>query len=495
MLSQGKQSRVVILGSFVSIHMLRINVYPKAAFCQIASPKRQESWRNNERMKKQWRGEKRIKNAINIPTSANPDIQKSINNLTSTNKIASLIKLNTNIIEHASIFGKAIQKCNKLSPKDTQSVIKIMDCLLESCNIPTIIEFNVFFNAMAQSNSPQIISDYFNKMTDKFEIKPTVLTFASILKSFRKQGKVQYAEQYWHRIVNEFKLEPDEYCYSEMISVYSVAYEKDKATQIFNEYLQKIKQKQLKANMPTFGGYLNTLSRCGDIDGMKNAVNLMYEHGFELQEINIYDIMRGYYLAKEYDKGLDIFQQWIDNEKNPNLAIIKIKCQCLAQKIREIDDKKEKQKVYQQLRRTVDEELGIYGLKKNKEISLCEWDGAIWTYGYNDIDKIVVVFENCVRDGFIRYQEYDKTKKRILIHLERFELWQAQFIIKYLFDVNKNKLLNDKEYALWVKLGNDKTETGIIKELSMLNPPIICDETIKELGMVYVDVISYLSED
>ena len=84
-----------------------------------------------------------------------------------------------------------MQKCNKLFPQDFKSVHKIMDCLLKSSKIttitPTLIEFNVFFNSIPQSDSFKLSIKYFEIMINEYKINPDVLTFASLLKSFRKR--------------------------------------------------------------------------------------------------------------------------------------------------------------------------------------------------------------------------------------------------------------------------------------------------------------------
>ena len=55
----------------------------------------------------------------------------------------------------------------------------------------------------------------------------------------------------------------------------AVALKKDKTEQYFNEYLDKLNNKEIIENSHCFTAYLNVFSRCGDINGMKKAINII----------------------------------------------------------------------------------------------------------------------------------------------------------------------------------------------------------------------------
>eukprot|EP01084_Bolivina_argentea_P112850 201222_1 len=105
-----------------------------------------------------------------------------------------------------------------------------------------------------------------------------------------------------------------------MISVYAKCHEKNKGVKLFNEYLKKIDQGLLPASITTFGSYLSLFSRCADVSGMNDVVNLIRKHGLdglELNEILVADLIRGHYTARNYDKCIQQLQEWINTGNTP----------------------------------------------------------------------------------------------------------------------------------------------------------------------------------
>eukprot|EP01084_Bolivina_argentea_P022268 41382_1 len=491
----------------------QLSVTTKAKHNRLSNTYKQ-SWIDNEKEKKKLEGTKRVRNPVNVPTTVNQDIQQLINKTTNTHKIVSIIQQNINNIQHASIFGKAMQKCNKVFPRDWQSVHQIMKTLIQSENTPTLIEFNIFFNSMIHSNTPQLTIEYFDLMIHKYKLIPNVIIFATLLKSFRKQGYVNYAEKIYNIMVNEYGIQPDKFVYSELISVYSVAYQKDKATNIFNDYLNKVNENILPCNAPTFGAYLNVFCRIGDIIEMKNVIQLMELYGLELTEINVSDVMRGYYKAGQYDNCIDMLNQWINKGKVPTMAMILLKCNSLAQKIKFSEESFQvKYGIYDELCRTINENMEYYRLKINAMIALSQLDAAIFLYEYENPMKIVEIFEKLVDDNLIVYWQYNRKLKKNVIELQNFELWQAKFIISYVIAFKLNEVLVGDGYRLWIVIGKrgfdfknenamekrNKLLNCLIEEFATWNPPLKLDrEMLDTEGTVVItreELLPYIDNE
>eukprot|EP01083_Nonionella_stella_P257416 881156_1 len=137
----------------------------------------------NSQISKQLLGEDDVRKPIAGPPGINLDIKAYIETSNSSKDILSMIEQNVNIIEHASIFGKAMKKCDDL--RDWESVHEIMKLLLSSDVQPHLIAFTIFFNSMAHSDSPALTIEYFDVMVNKYCIQPNVICFGTILKSFR----------------------------------------------------------------------------------------------------------------------------------------------------------------------------------------------------------------------------------------------------------------------------------------------------------------------
>ena len=123
----------------------------------------------------------------------------------------------------ASIYGKAMQLCT--AKKHYHGIKKIMDIMLRQItdnngiqieNVNAIV-FNIFFNAMAKADEPDVAYRYFKIMTHDLNIMPDTIVLATLMKSCREQGRYNLAEIYWKLLENTDNI--NHFHYHEMISV------------------------------------------------------------------------------------------------------------------------------------------------------------------------------------------------------------------------------------------------------------------------------------
>eukprot|EP01083_Nonionella_stella_P280699 954892_1 len=466
------------------------------------------SWITRSKHRKKMRGEKDVRLSVVGPSHVNKDIRTHINKANEAKHIVSIIRKNVRIIEHPSIFGKAMQKCNNL--RDWNSVYEIMK-LLESSDLTLdLIAFNIFFNSMAHSDSPQLSIQYFDVMIHKYALLPTVPIFGTMLKSFRRQGKFKEAETFWNLMCDKYKLEPNEVAYTEMISVCAKCHEIEKGQKIFHEYLQKAQQQLLPQNLPTYSAYLNMFSRCGDVAGMTHAGTLIHQAGLKPDEVVVADIMRGLYVVRDFDGCLDMFDNWISHGNRPTIIMMQLKCIALKHKM-EISNTtfEDRYVMYMQIKDIIYNQLGKYGLKIDPLIALSELDGAIFLYRFRDPSKIIDVFKDLISKRWISYGVFDKQLQTDIMDLHLFQPWQAQFILRYLIGFECKQLLESLvDDKLWIVVGvgrhaggSAKSKKGklkefVKKELKSWDPPINCCESNSNRGRLYVtkkDLVPYLN--
>eukprot|EP01083_Nonionella_stella_P082508 227732_1 len=462
----------------------------------------------NSQISKQLLGEDDVRKPIAGPPGINLDIKAYIETSNSSKDILSMIEQNVNIIEHASIFGKAMKKCDNL--RGWQSVHQIMKLLLSSTLQPQRIQFNVFFNSMAHSDSPELTIKYFDVMVNEYSIQPDVVCFSSIIKSFRFQGKSKLAEKFWRMMHDKYHLQPDEWLYTEMISVYAKCHEIEKGTKLFNEYLDKVARQVLKHEKPVYGAYLNMFSRMGNIDGMMHANKLILDAGFPSDVVTITDVMRGYLAARDEDGCLDVLQEWLSFDYPPALPMMHLKCVALTHKIQKSNASfEDKYAMYVELKDTIYKELKHYGFPMDALIAKTELDGAIFLYRFHDPEHIIDVFLSMVQKGVIEYKVYDTYSKSYIIDFHVFHPWQVQFIVRYLIGFELEKLLKiliDDKLLIVVGVGKHtegrNNQKGKLKEflkteLQSWDPPIRCHEN-KIRGRVHIhksDLLPYLQEN
>merc|ERR1711969_111865 len=131
----------------------------------------------------------------------------------------------------------------------------MMDSMLASRAVAgsvSVVEFNIFFNAMARSAAPdsaQRSAAYFARMTDELRLAPDVVLFATLLKGCRgARGTLCFAAlalAYWRRMRSEFGVEPNALCFTELIACCARANDPKLAklaTSLFAQYIQRLQR-------------------------------------------------------------------------------------------------------------------------------------------------------------------------------------------------------------------------------------------------------------
>merc|ERR1712228_719014 len=119
--------------------------------------------------------------------------------------------------------------------------------------------------------------------------------------------------------------------------------------------------------------------------------------------------------------------------------------------------------------------------------------------------KINDVFCSLVNKKLIGYKKYDDELGAFILDLHLFQLWEAQFIIRYLIGFEWKQLLemmiDDKLWIITGK-GNHSNTKGklkdfVIHELNCWDPPIECNMNSSNHGRIYIrkrNLLSYLND-
>eukprot|EP01083_Nonionella_stella_P040874 110837_1 len=449
-----------------------------------------------------------VRDPIHLPLGVDNTIIDMVDKATNGTNVLHIMDKHNQDINDASVYNKAMQKCGVF--KDWQSVHKIMKLLLSHTSIqPDLISFNIFVNNMALSDSPITCIQYLEIMIKQYAIKPDVITFASVIKSLRRQNKWKEAAKCWTLMTDKYDLKPHNILYCEMISVYSRAGQMDDANKILNEYTERVHNNEMELDVVIFNAYLNGFSRVGDMKGIQSVLTLLDEYGLECTENTITDVMRGCVKAKQYMQCMTVLKQWMDVKgKTPNPNMMKLKCLCFVQMIREHKGSfDEKYKLYLRLRDTIHNELMLYGMEVNADIARTELSGAIFLYAA-DATEVVDVFETLLKKGYIGYQNYQRNGP-MCIDLHLFTLSEAQFIVRYLFGFKLNQIMDEtRDCTLGIIVGKGKHSHGqstnnanlrtfIMDELLSWNPPIRCQIDSQNKGKLVVpkvELIPYLTK-
>lgn len=452
-------------------------------------------WLNQQAASKQRRGDSLNDHTVIAP-DVNADIHSLLDRSDNSSQVTNIIRSHLNEIEHCSVFGKAMMKCDKL--RDWVAVQKIMDMMLNASSvIPSAIQFNIFMNSMARSDSPGQCVKYFKIMVDDLKIPPRIYDINVLLKSFRRQGRTKDAEWAWRSMRSRYKLDPTHYTFSEMISVYAFAHEKKKASKLFHEYLNLVDKQQVLLDQATFGSFFNVFSRSGDIEGMEMVSDLMKKHDLTSDIVCESDKMRGYYVDRQHQKSLDVCTEWTEKGNTPSMAMMQLKCCALSGLMRMTESNDEKQNIYWRIWKTIYEELPSYGLYMDYKIVETQLDGLIFLCAHQDPRIIVSEFEEMVQKGHIGYQSFDDETQQTVVDLHCFQPWTAQFVIRYVIGIKlRDTLSSDGRLRVIVGTGKHREGKGrnkaklrdfIVKELSSWDPPVAAHSPQTNRGKLVIE--------
>ena len=399
----------------------------------------------------------------------NEDIKSVVDRLENGRMIANFLKLRMDAIDEPSIFMRAMSKCQILGHHS--AVCEIFDLMLtNSCVAPTVVEFT------------------------------------ALLKSYRSQCLDCKAESTWNVMTSQYKIIPNEAAYSEMISIYAKAHRKEAANTLFSEYLDAVHNGKLSVNEVVFGSMLNAHSRCGDIRGMRNILELMIENALKVSAVHIPDIMRTHHAARQHRESLNVFAQWIEEGNKPSMPMIHLKCCALYHLIRtEARTIEERRVLYDDLVETIYGETAYYGLCVDPMLAETQLNGAIFLFHDHDPWRIVDVFEDLKSRGLIGYE----TSISNVVDLHAFQLYSAQFLIRYIIGVKLKGFEGVGEDGLVIILGKGNHGEGegnrkgrlrnfVMEEMLSWYPPVqarVCEENTGRLCVDGKELRPYLENE
>eukprot|EP01084_Bolivina_argentea_P030200 55993_1 len=443
----------------------------------------------------------------------NDSIRKDIGKTKSSSQVLNILLQNKETILHSSVYGKAIQKCDKL--KDWHSVINIMDTLIHTQNFkPSVVEFNIFFNSMAHANKEKFREQnekYFDIMINTFKLKPNIITFTTLIKGCRcigthhgVQSYCHLAEKYFNLMVNEYKISPTPPVYTEMITVYArskQAIYKAKSTELFVEYVKKMQAKKIKKDTWVFGAYLSLFTKVGDINGMKHVLSMMDDNKIPFDYAIYGDVLYGFIRAKrprECLKKFNEFQQQLA-VKNlyPNNAMYHRQCSALANIIAVEKNElsfNEKFKIYKELKWVI----YIHRLYRHPNMIICILSSIMALYHDRNPSHIVKLFELFVGKGFLGYYGDARRDRCIAIDLHWFPFLQKQFILRYFFGYKLLEYNVDDIDGLEIIIGSDDvSKRFVMEQLSGYDPAVVCTVDTMNGHILLVDkeqLIPYMTD-
>ena len=407
-------------------------------------------------------------------------------------------------IQHAALYGKAMQKCNVL--RNWHSVQLIMRMMLSNPNVaPQCTEFHVFMNSMARSNVPsamEIVISCFHSMITTHRLIPDRITFGILLKCLTKRCKYHEAVQCWNLMTHRFGLEPDVVLFTQMITVCSRARQSIAAKSYFDEYLNEIRRGALPPNISVFNAYFNVCAEDGDLDEMRCALRTLRTFsGLFIDHFSIIAVMKCCLNASKYTKCLRVLDKWLeDGQRDCTESMMHIKCYSLCQLIRSAEGgAKRKHKLYSRLKHTIYAELKQFGLAITPIFGKTHLEAAISVFGEEGWSETVAVFEGLMEQQLIGYLVFDGNVGKMVIDLHGLRLVEAQFVLRYLFRHRLDEVARscDGDGNVYMVVGRGKHSPGmdhekgrlrqfVIEELASWSTPIAATVSPYNRGVVLI---------
>ena len=433
--------------------------------------------------------------------SESAQIQDAIYSASSPREIADIFHFKMNDIHHSSIYGKAMKQMASLRSRDPDETVKqiksVMDILLHQhdisvLSIESVIEFNIFFQAMIKFDKPDLCQSYFDEMVNhyKLQLTPNSYVFASMIKSCRSQGNYQQAEWYWDIMTKKYNLIPNTVICTEMMSVYYKAHQKEKAITFFNKYGSEIADKQMMSS------YLSVFTRTGDVNGMQNVLEMMRAKGFQFDSAIFADVMTGYFNAKQPQRCLEVFDELISSGIcYPNREVLGLKCLALCymlQTDRSLSSDR-KQEIYAEIKDVIERKYPFYGIVcQHQEYELLLRATILLNEGGDQTPSIKVL------EGMLKRKQLFIADRSGAIDLHRYFPITAVFILRYVLFHKLDTVLQRNMDSLSIIVGKGKHRSGaenrkgnlkrlIVKELMSFDPPIQCHNHPTNEGMIVID--------
>ena len=464
-------------------------------------------------LRKKQRGDSKVLKSIRIPKHTDSKIKQKLNESQTQFDTLAVIIEHLDSITHPSIFGKAMTKCKK--QKGWYQAQRIMELALKSNIQLSTVLFNISFDIMAHSDSPERIIEYFDLMIHKYHLQPDIVTFTTLIKSCRKQAKHRYelAFKFWNSM-SEFNVSPNLLIYNEMICVCSRAKQFDAAIALFDEFLQNNQHAITADHRTIFCSYLSVFSRNGNINGIKKAIKLFKQYGFEYQmdPIIITDIMRCYNIAsaRRPVKALKVYSKFIDNGGVPDLFMMHLKCKAICNILKDdiVENEysfEQKHAFYKEIEDTIYRQLQSYNIKMTQILVGTQLSAAIFLYRQTEPMKAVEIVKDLSAKKLISFKFYDEETKQIMIDLHSFDPMETQFILLYVIAFEVHQLLVKRDsLVIIVGVGKHSHEDTsgqmkqfVVEQLQKYEPAIKCRDHPTNAGRIVIEkknLLPYLND-
>eukprot|EP01083_Nonionella_stella_P058831 154042_1 len=340
---------------------------------------------------------------------------------------------------------------------------------------------------MGHADSPATCIKYIDIMLNKYGLIPDHITFGSLIKGCRYQCNYDLATKYWN-MMEEYNVVPNIIHFTEYISVCSAANQRDKAIEVF----QRCVDADLPLDLPLLSTYINIFSRCGDVDGLENALKLLNEHRFPVDKYIATDVMRCYHIARQPTHLINYYLEYAKNGGELDAKVMHLKCTALVSLLKDdIENKyslEAKEKLYLELEDTVHRKLKMHGITITPTLAFSHLSGAVCFYRYHDPMKAVEVLRTLVDNQLIRYKE-----RKNMIDLHHFPKIEAQFILRYIIGFELKDLLSESD-ALYLIVGygkhavkREQLKQFVIQDLLRYDPPIAATSDPTNAGRLVIE--------
>ena len=437
---------------------------------------------------------KRIHNVIDTRT------QHTLSQLNHCQNIKSVMKIihETND-KHISIYAKSLKICHKLSSgrHNDHTYVKHIFSLIESEQITFdnyffCILFDVLSKTKLDSND---LVFYFQKMyAMRDQLKIDTIALSTLFKCCRKCNDIKLAEKIMH-LLKDIQL--DMYGLNELI----VLYGNNKQIKQSVVYFAKLCALDPKPNIIAYGSMLNAFAEIGDVHNIKALIDKMKQDKYLKKQLKksgaVYTaLMKGYLncTPSKPKKCISVFDLMANRTDCSVLDVhINLKATAYNKLIMDgVDVHKYLDKLLNELPNERQKFVSSVS-KYSQQLASQQLKGCCLVYG-DDMDSIVQIFEERLREHigcWKRIVDESSKLERFVLDFYRFSEIITRFMIKYLFEHQREQILNAlDENGMLCVICDDDALTNQFDESTALRE-VIREELLALNEVVDVKVDSY----
>ncbi len=284
------------------------------------------------------------------------------------------------------------------------------------------------------------------------ELKADEVLFNSVMDICIANRRVEIAERIFEEIKSSDKIKPSIVTYSIMIRGYGVAFNIQKAVELYEE----IKKNGMQPNDIIYGCLMNCAVRCSNLPLMVELFERMKENGMKPNAIIYTTLIKGFNKMKQYEKAFEIFEQLTSEDRNDSNIVVYNAILDVCVESAEFDKLKQ---IYSNLKNLALESDAapqpnlvtystvIKGYFKSNNIS-----EAFDVYEFLKANKFKLdeVFYSIMIDSLIAVGEYTKAEK-LFVEMKQFAIKRSSVIYSILIKMYAKTAqtnTNDMEKAL-----------------------------------------------